>query len=111
MEAIVATIINTYGTQIWLSFIGLIATTFIMSIIKNFISDLVLFYKIRMSDLGKGAMIIWNNKLKMVKKIHFRHIEVYDDQEVVYIPTRKWFNSDQIYPKPKDIQFKENNNG
>ncbi len=110
MEAIVATIIGTYGTQIWLAFITLVATGFIMSIIKNLITDLVLFYKVRMSDLGKGAMITWNNKLKMIKKIHFRHIEVYDDQEVVYIPIKKWFTSDQIYPKPKDLQFKENSN-
>lgn len=107
MEELIATIINTYGPQLWLAFVSLIATGFIMMIVKNFISDLVLYYKVRMSDLGKGAMITWRDKLKMVKTIHFKYIEVYDDEEVVYIPIKTWMNADRIYPKPWDGQFAE----
>ena len=107
MEELVATIIQTYGPQLWLAFVSLIATGFIMMMLKSFIENLVLYYKVRMSDLGKGAMIVWRNKLKMVRKIHFKYIEVYDDEEVIYIPIRTWMTSDRIYPKPWDGQFSE----
>lgn len=107
MEELIATIITTYGSQIWLAFMGFVATGFVMLVLKNFIADLVFYYKVKLSDLGKGAMIIWGNKLKMVKKIHFKYIEVYDDEEVVYIPIKTWLSSDMIYPKPKDEQFNE----
>lgn len=107
MEAIIATLIGTYGTQIWLAFVTFFATGFAMSLIKNLIQDVALYQKARMSDLGKGAMIIWKGKLKMVKTIHFRYIEVYDDEEVTYIPIKTWFSSDQIYPKPWEGQFHE----
>ena len=107
MEQTIALIINQYGSEIWLSFITLVITSFIMINIKNFISNLVLFYRAKMSDLGKGAMIFWNGKLKMVKQIHFKDIELYDDEEVIYIPIITWFNSVKVYPKPRNDQFIE----
>lgn len=107
MEGLISEILATYGPQLWLAFVSLVATGFIMTMIRNFISDLVLYYKVRMSDLGKGAMITWKNKLKMVKRISFKYIEVYDDEEVVYIPIKTWMNADRQYPKPWDGQFAE----
>lgn len=107
MEGLLSEIITAYGPQLWLTFVTLVATGFIMMMIKNFIADLVLYYKVRMSDLGKGAMITWKEKLKMVKTIHFKYIEVYDDEEVVYIPIKTWMNADRQYPKPWDGQFAE----
>lgn len=107
MEQTIAMIIEKYGSEIWLSFITLVVTGFIMINVKNFVSDLVLFYKAKMSDLGKGAMILWSGKLKMVKQIHFKSIELYDDEEVIYIPINTWIKSVKVYPKPRSDQFSE----
>lgn len=75
--------------------------------LKNFITDLVSYYKVRASDLGRGAMIKWNNKLKMIHSIHFKYIEVYDDEETIFIPISTWLSTDRVYPKPRDDQFDE----
>lgn len=107
MESLIGEIIQNYGPQLWLAFASLVATSFMMITIKNFINDLVLYFKVRMSDLGRGAMILWRGKLKMVEKITFKHIEVYDDEEVVLIPIKNWMHSDRVYPKPWDGQFNE----
>ena len=107
VEQTIAQIIQQFWPQIWMGFVTLIITGFVMLMVKNFVTDLVLYFKVRMSDLGKGAMILWRNKLKMVKAIHFKYIEVYDDEEVIYIPIKTWMNADRIYPKPWDGQFSE----
>ena len=109
MEQTIAVIIEKYGAQLWLGFITLVITGFVMMNIKNFVTDLVYFYKAKFSDLGKGAMILWDRKLKMVKTIHFKEIEVYDDEEVLYIPIKMWLSSVKTYPKPRDDQFIEEN--
>jgi hypothetical protein len=107
LEQTIQQIIQEFAPQLWLGFVTLIVTGFVMLILKNFIEDLVNYYKVRMSDLGKGAMIIWKDKLKMVKTIHFKDIEVFDDEEVVYIPIKIWMSSEKVYPKPRQDQFKE----
>lgn len=107
MEEAIATIITQFGPQIWLAFVTFVVTGFVMLILKNLIGDLVLYFRVRMSDLGKGAMIMWWGKLKMVSRIYFKYIEVYDDEEVVYIPIKTWINTDRVYPKPREDQFDE----
>ena len=107
MEQTIITIIQQFAPQIWLGFVTFVVTGFVILSLKNLVSDLMNFYKVKISDLGKGAMILWKSKLKMVKQIHFKDIEVYDDEEVLYIPIKIWLESEKSYPKPWDGQFHE----
>lgn len=107
MEQAIQQIIQQFAPQIWLGFVGFLTTGFMMLMLKNLVEDLVNYFKIRMSDLGKGAMIKWKDKLKMVKVIHFKEIEIFDDEEVVYIPIKIWIHSEKVYPKPRADQFNE----
>ena len=108
METIIKDLINQYMSKLWLNFVVLVVTGFIMLLIKNFIENLVNYYKAKMSDLGRGAMIIWKNEIMMIKAIHFKNIEAYDDKKVIFIPIKSWLQSDKIYPKPEKKEFNEN---
>lgn len=107
MEDTIRAIIEEFGATLWLGFVTFVITAFVMSIMKNFVLDLVLYFRVRTSDLGKGAMIKWSGQLKMVKSINFKEIEIFDDEEVLYIPIKSWLNSVKVYPKPRDDQFDE----
>lgn len=107
MEQTIAQIINQFGPQIWLAFVTLIVTGFVMMMIKTLISDLVNYYKVRMSDLGYGTMILWQGKLKRVAEIKFKMIKVVDDEEIMFIPVKTWLSSVQIFPQPRHDQFDE----
>jgi hypothetical protein len=109
LEQVIQTIVEQYWTTIWLGFVSLVVTGFVMLLIKNFISDLVNYFKVRMSDLGYGAMILWRGKLKRVLEIKFKEIKVIDDEEICFIPISVWISSEKSYPQPRDDQFKEEN--
>jgi hypothetical protein len=78
-----------------------------MIFIKEFITDLVFYVRVRMSDLGKGAIIIWDDKRRMIEKIHFKTIEVFDDEVRIFIPIRNWVTVTKYYPIPKKSEFEE----
>jgi hypothetical protein len=107
LEQVIQAIINDYWTTIWLGFVSLIITGFIMLLVKNFIADLANYFKVRTSDLGYGAMILWEGKLKRVVEIRFKEIKVIDDEEICFIPILIWIASIKTYPQPRDDQFKE----
>jgi hypothetical protein len=107
IEQIITEILTKNWTTLWLGFVTFVATGFIMLMLKNFIVDLVNYFKVRMSDLGYGAMIIWEKQLKRVVQIKFREIKVVDDKEIVFVPIITWLASVKSYPQPRDDQFKE----
>jgi hypothetical protein len=107
MEQTIATIISQFGPQIWLAFVTFVVTGFVMIMLKNFVQDLVNYFKVRMSDLGYGAMVIWQGKLKRVAEIKFKKIKLIDDEEIVFVPIVSWLNSAQVYPQPRHDQFDE----
>ena len=107
MEETIVQIIDQFGPQLWLGFVTLIITGFVMLMLKSLISDLVNYYKVRMSDLGYGVMILWKGKLKRVAEIKFKMIKVVDDEEIMFIPVRTWLSSVQIFPQPRHDQFDE----
>lgn len=107
-EETVSEIIKEYGSSLWLGFVILIVTGIAMLSIKNLISDIVNYYLTRISDLGYGAMILWNGKLKRVVEIKFKHIKVVDDEEILFIPIDAWLKSVQSFPQPRNDQFDEN---
>jgi hypothetical protein len=107
MEETIAQIIQQFGPQIWLGFVALVVTGFIMLLVKMFVSDLVNYFKVRMSDLGYGTMILWQGNLKRVVEIKFKTIKVVDDEEVMFIPIKTWLNSVQVFPQPSCEHFRE----
>jgi len=56
-DQIVAEIIQQYGTQLWLSFVTLVVTGFILTLLRNFVQDVVYYFRARMSDIGYGQRI------------------------------------------------------
>ena len=84
-----------------------ILTTFLMLLLKEFATDLFYYITTKMSDIGKGALIIWNGKKVMVDKVHFRRIEVYDNEEVTFIPIRLWVSSTKTFVNPTKGSFRE----
>src|SRR6056297_2909602 len=92
-DQIVAEIIQQYGTQLWLSFVTLVITGFILTLIKNFVQDVVYYFRARLSDIGFGQRIIWNNEIYIVQKIHFKFISIKDDKKIIRIPIRTYVNS------------------
>lgn len=100
-------ILNQYGTTIWFSFVVFVITTLIISVVKDFIIDFINYIKVKMSNLGYGAVIIWEGKKKIVEEIKFEKIKVVDDDEIVFIPIKKWIESAQTYPQPTTRTFKE----
>jgi len=107
IDAIIKEIISTYGVNIMLGVFSLFITGFFALWLKNLVSDVFNYLSTKMSDLGYGAMILWNGKLKRVVEIKFRRIKAVDDEEIIFIPIETWLKSVQSYPQARNDQFDE----
>ena len=106
-EEVIGAIINDYSHQIWLSFITFMITGFILILLKNLIQDLVNYLKARLSDIGKGQRIYYNNNIFVIDRIMFKHIVAHDDKKTIYIPISKYLNNVQEFPHPRYDDFNE----
>lgn len=107
MEDTIRAIIEEFGQEIWLGFVVLLITGFVMSLIKDLISDLVNYFKVRMSDIGPDVMIFWGNEVYKVREIKFKYIVVEDNQKKMRIPLSTWLNAVQTRPQTPLNAFDE----
>jgi len=107
MEQIITNIINQYGAELWLTFVTMVITGFILILIKGFIQDLVKYYKARMSDIGYGQRIFWNNQIYIVDRISFRHVIAKDDKRIIHIPIGSYMAGVREYPLNRHDDFDE----
>ena len=70
-EELISTLLREYGNQILFTFITLVITGFILTVLRNFIQDLVNYFRARMSDIGRGQRIYLNNEILVIEKNHF----------------------------------------
>jgi hypothetical protein len=106
-EQILSTIIQEYGTQIWLTFVTFVVTGFVLTVMKNFVQDVVYYFKARMSDIGFGQRIYWRGEIYIVEKIHFKFIEIKDDKKIIRIPTSIYINGPVEFPVHRHDDFDE----
>lgn len=107
MEDLIAEIITTYGQQLWIAFVILVITGFVLSMIRSFIEDLVGYFKARMSDIGFGQRIYFGGQIYIVEKITFHYIRAKDDKKVIYIPIRIYLEGVREYPMNRYDDFDE----
>jgi len=107
MEDVIAAVIRDYGGQLWLGFVTLVVTGFILTLVKNFIQDLVNYFRAKMSDIGHGQLIYWDKQIYAVDRITFRSILVKDDIRMIYIPIDKYLASAREYPLSRYDDFDE----
>ena len=106
-DQIVAEIIQEYGTQLWLSFVTLVITGFILTLMRNFVQDVVYYFKARLSDIGFGQRIFWKNEIYIVQKIHFKFITIKDDKKIIRIPIKTYITGTVEYPLHRYDDFDE----
>lgn len=99
--------LTTFGPTLWTGFISLVITWFILTIIKDFVVDLVLYLRARVSDIGYGQRLFYNDKLYIVKQITFKHIIMYDNIKVIRMPISTFLESVLEFPQPKYEDFAE----
>jgi hypothetical protein len=109
MEETIRTIIEEFGRELWLGFITLVITGFILTIIKDLIKDLVFFFRARMSDIGYGQRIYYSGQIFIVDKISFKHIIAHDDKKRIMIPINKYIEGTIEYPNHRYDDFDEKN--
>jgi len=107
MEELITTILNNYGQQLWFGFITLFVTGFIMILIRQLIANTANYFRARMSDIGFGQRIYWDNQIYMVEKITFRHIVARDDKRIVLIPIDIYMGGVKYYPLHRFDDFDE----
>lgn len=101
-------IIKNYGSSLWLGFVSLVITTFILTVAKNFVADLVLYFKAKMSDIGYGQRIYYKDQIYIVQSIHFKYIVIYDDKKIIRIPIKTYMEGTIEFPQPRYDDFDEN---
>lgn len=106
-DQIVTEIIEQYGPQLWLSFVTLVVTGFVLILIRNFIQDVVYYFKARMSDIGFGQRVLWKGEIYVVQKIHFKFITLRDDQKIVRIPISTYIEGIVEFPLHRYDDFDE----
>lgn len=106
-EQIISTIIEEFGTQIWLAFITFVITGFVLTILKDFVSDIVYYYRARMSDIGYGQRIYWRGEIYVVQKIHFKYITIKDDKKTIRIPIKTYISGVVEFPLHRYDDFNE----
>lgn len=107
MEDLIVEIINKYGQQLWMAFITLVITGFILTVLRSFVSDLVYYFKARMSDIGSGQRIYFDGQIYAVVRIEFRHIVARDDRKTIFIPINKYIDGVREYPINRYDDFDE----
>lgn len=113
MEAAIAEIIATYGAQLWMSFVTLVITGFVLTMCRNFVQDVVYYFKARISDIGFGQKIYWRGELYLVEKVHFKYITIKNKQKLVRIPIRNYMSSATefpVYDFDKELDEETNSN-
>jgi hypothetical protein len=103
METTIEQIINDYGLLLWKSFITLVVTSFALLSVKNLVQDLIYYFKARFSDIGYGQVIIWQDSKYVVQSIKFKHIIVTDENVLMRIPIKLFFDSPIIFPNRRRI--------
>lgn len=107
IEQTIQTIIEEYGSTIWIGFVTLVVTGFALTTLKGFVEDLVYYFRARLSDIGYSQRIYYNNEIYLVRSIHFKFIVIYDDKKVIRIPTKLYMNGPIIFPQPRYDDFNE----
>jgi len=107
VDQIVAVIIQEYGAQLWIGFVTLVVTGFVMLLIKQFISNLANYFRAKMSDIGYGQRIYWNNQIYLVEEITFRYIVAKDDMRIIHIPIDTYLSGVKQYPLHRHDDFNE----
>lgn len=107
VEQTIATIIEQYGKQLWLGFVTLVVTGFVLTLIRNFIQDLVHYFKARMSDIGYGQRIYWHGQIYIVTNITFKNIIIKDDKKIIRIPINTYINGVIEFPVHRFDDFDE----
>ena len=107
VDQIISEIIQEYGPQIWLAFVSLIITGFILTMLRDFVSDIVYYFRARMSDVGYGQRIYWKGEIYIVQKIHFKFITIKDDKKLIRIPIKTYLNGNIEFPLHRYDDFNE----
>jgi len=106
-EELIATLFSEYGQEVWLAFITFVATGFVMIMLKNFILDLVNYFRARMSDVGYGQRIYWRGEIFVVDSVKFQHIVAHDDKKKILIPISNFLGGVKEYPHHRYDDFDE----
>lgn len=107
IEYTIQTIIEDFGSTLWMGFIVLVITGFILSSIRNLIDDLIYYIKARFSDIGYGQRIYYQNNIYIVKSVHFKYLIIYDDKKTIRIPLKLYMNGPIVFPQPRHDDFDE----
>lgn len=107
IDQTIQAILEEYGPALWLGFVTLVVTGFVLGTLKGFVEDLIYFVRAKMSDIGYSQRIYYNNEIYLVRSIHFKFIVIYDDKKVIRIPTKQYLNGPIIFPQPRYDDFNE----
>lgn len=107
IDQTIQAILEEYGPTLWLGFVTLVITGFVLGTLKGFVEDLIYFVRAKMSDIGYSQRIYYNNEIFLVRSIHFKFIVIYDDKKVIRIPTKQYLNGPIIFPQPRYDDFNE----
>lgn len=107
IEETIRTIIQEYGAQLWVGFVTLVVTGFVLGTLKGLVEDLVFYVKARMSDVGFGQRVYYRDNIYLVRSIHFKYIVIYDDKKVIRIPLKQYMNGPVVFPQPRYDDFDE----
>lgn len=106
-EQTLVLMIEEYGSQLWLGFVTLLLTGFLMLLVKNFIQELAYYFRARMSDIGFGQRIYWRGEIFVVDEIKFKHIIAHDDKKTIHIPINIYITGVVEYPNHRFDDFDE----
>ena len=94
-------LIKEYGTALWIASITIVISTMVLISLKDFATNIVNYFSVKMSDFGEHSIVSYNGKTYIVKDIKLTSVVVENDYEVVIIPIKKWLSQDKIMPKQK----------
>ena len=114
IEQTLQAIIEEYAGALWVGFITLVVTGFVLSTIRTLVEDLMYYVRARLSDIGYGQRIYYPNirfgSVYIVKSVEFRYLIVYDDTSLIRIPLKTYMNGPMQFPLPKaELEPKSSN--
>ena len=90
-------LINGLSAQLVWSLFQVVAISFIFLAIKDFASKLLVYLKLKFSDLGRGTKIEIDNYVGYISNLGFTEIEIeVDSHTTMIVPIKRFLNVSKI---------------
>lgn len=91
--------------QIWTTTIIVALTLFFMTLVKNFVTNLINYIRVKSSSIGYKSRVFLHNQLWIVEDIKWNTIKLINPKYIMFIALKDWVDMEKTVPQPDENDF------